>query len=207
VGSTAKGRCWHIARRGDAAVAVNVTKVATAEACDVVRHCRTLKRIYGGFSWILAAWLAALAIVILVAGEPELTKRVSCRIYQRSYAMTVDGDVPVADLVVTKLQAAALAAICAVSSEHVDAASDPNPYTQHLTAYDLARLFNLDPSGKTRDTVADLDGIATNVRGTSLPAQRRQHRALWVAHELTRLGYANEAARFAELADGHPASF
>jgi len=121
--------------------------------------------------------------------------------------MSVDRNLPVVDLVVAKLQSAALAAVCAVSSEHVDAASDPNPYTQHLTAYDLGRLFNFDPSGKTRDTVTELDGIATNVRGTSLPAQRRQYRALWVAHELTRLGYANEATRFTELADGHPASF
>ncbi|RSM75192.1 hypothetical protein DMB66_00025 [Actinoplanes sp. ATCC 53533] len=109
--------------------------------------------------------------------------------------------------IVVQLQAAALAAVCAVVNEHVDARRDPNPYTQQLTAYDLGRLFNFDPSGKTRDTVTDLDGIATNIHGTPPPSQRRQPRALWVAHELTRLGYPHDAARFTALAMEQPLIF
>lgn len=120
--------------------------------------------------------------------------------------MSIDREQAVVSPVVAQLQAAALAAVCAVSSEHVDAGHDPNPHTQQLTAYDLGRLFNFDPSGKSRDTVTDLDGIFTNVQGTSAPAQRRQHRALWVADELNRLGYVNEAARFTELAEDSPIS-
>lgn len=121
--------------------------------------------------------------------------------------MSADRELPPVSPVVVQLQAAALAAVCAVSNDRVDAGRDPNPHTQQLTAYDLGRLFNFDPSGKTRDTVADLDGIATNILGTPPPLQRRQPRALWVAHELTRLGYANEAARFTRLAVDHPISF
>jgi hypothetical protein len=97
-------------------------------------------------------------------------------------------------------QAAALAAICALAGKRVDPARDPNPYTARLTAYDLARLFNHDPSGTMRSTVAGLDDIATIVELTSLPAERRQMRALWLASELTRLGYPDQAARFAQLA-------
>jgi hypothetical protein len=121
--------------------------------------------------------------------------------------MSTNREHPVSSPVVVQLQAAALAAVCAVSNEHADAVRDPNPYTQQLTAYDLGRLFNFDTSGKTRDTVADLDGIATNIHGTPPPSQRRQPRALWVAHELNRLGYAVEAARFTTLAVDHPISF
>jgi hypothetical protein len=121
--------------------------------------------------------------------------------------MSADRELPVVNPVVAQLQAAALAAVCAVANEHVDAARDPNPYTQQLTAYDLGRLFNLDPSGRTRDGVADLDGIATIIHGTPPPSQRRRPRALWIAHELTRLGYPNEAARFTALAVEQPVSF
>jgi hypothetical protein len=123
------------------------------------------------------------------------------------YSMPTDKNPPVVDLAVVQLQAAALAAVCAVSSEHIDAGHDPNPYTHRLTAYDLGRLFNLDPSGKTRDVTTGLDGITTNIHGTSLPPQRREHRALWVAHELTRLGYTTEAALFTTLAEDHPTHF
>ena len=64
------------------------------------------------------------------------------------YSMPTDKNPPVVDVAVVQLQAAALAAVCAVSSEHIDAGHDPNPYTHQLTAYDLGRLFNFDPSAR-----------------------------------------------------------
>jgi len=121
--------------------------------------------------------------------------------------MSADRELPVMSPVVVQLQAAAPAAVCAVANERVEAGRDPNPYTQQLTAYDLGRLFTLDPTGTTRDGVADLDDIATVIHGTPPPSQRRRPRALWVAHELTRLGYPNEAARFTALAVEQPVSF
>lgn len=103
--------------------------------------------------------------------------------------------------VVSELQAAALAAICALTNERVDPAEDPNPYTARLTPYDLARLFNLDPSGTMRSTAISLDDVETVLRQTSLPRERRQMRAMWVATELARLGHQPEAARFEQLAE------
>lgn len=105
----------------------------------------------------------------------------------------------------TELQAGALAAICSLASPHVDPREDPNPVTAELEIFDLARLFNLDPSGRSRDVAVNLQDVATVVRGTLDSPERRARRARWVAAELTRLGYATEAASFAALATWSPA--
>lgn len=98
--------------------------------------------------------------------------------------------------VVDQLRAAALAAITTVDR---DGPADPNPHTRELTAYDLARLFCLGMGD--RDNVArSLGDVAVTVRLTSGPPDRRIARARWVACELTRLGHADQAAQFTELA-------
>jgi hypothetical protein len=98
--------------------------------------------------------------------------------------------------VVDQLRSAALAAITTLDR---DGPADPNPHTCELTAYDLARLFCLGMGD--RDNVArSLDDVAVTVRLTSGPPARRTARARWVAHELTRLGHAELAAQFTELA-------
>jgi hypothetical protein len=107
--------------------------------------------------------------------------------------------------VMTELQAGALAAICSLASPHANPGKDPNPVTAELEVYDLARLFNLDPSERSRDGSAGLEDVATVVRGTLGPAEHRARRARWVAAELTRLGYEAEAASFAALATWEPA--
>jgi hypothetical protein len=108
------------------------------------------------------------------------------------------------DPVVAQLQAAALAAICALSYDAADPAHDPNPHTARLTPYDLARLFSNDPSGRRRHTATTLDDIAGIVRHSRAglveaqeAAMRRRDRSLWVLDELRRLGHHTQAVRFA----------
>jgi hypothetical protein len=105
--------------------------------------------------------------------------------------------------VVAQLQAAALAAICFLTSPRADATDDhPNAHTANLTPYDLAGLFGCDPSAIHHDNIThDLDGLATMVESTSDDPERRRHRALWVAAELRRLGHTADAGRFARLAE------
>jgi hypothetical protein len=105
--------------------------------------------------------------------------------------------------VMTELQAGALAAICALARPHGDPREDPNPVTHELEIYDLARLFNPDPARRSGVAVT-LEDVATVVRGTLGPADRRARRARWVAAELTLLGYEVEAATFAALAEEQP---
>ncbi|MGW4528315.1 hypothetical protein [Amycolatopsis sp. NPDC004378] len=98
--------------------------------------------------------------------------------------------------VLHQLRSAALAAITTVDR---DGPADPNLHTRELTAYDLARLFCLGMGD--RDNVArSLGDVAITVRLTSGPPARRAARARWVAHELTRLGHADQAAQFTALA-------
>jgi hypothetical protein len=103
-----------------------------------------------------------------------------------------------------ELRAAALAAITIADR---DGASDANPHTAELTAYDLARIFC--PAMNDRDHVArTLDGLATTIRLTSgshaRSAPRRQARARWVAWELRRLGDPVRAEFFDQLASRQP---
>jgi len=116
-------------------------------------------------------------------------------------ATTISPQPPPPRRVVCDLQASALAAICTLTTNEVDPARDPNPHTATMTVYDLARLFNLDPSGTSRNSVVELDDIATIIALTSGPPQRRQKRALWVASELRRLGYVDQVSRFEQLAE------
>jgi hypothetical protein len=104
--------------------------------------------------------------------------------------------------VVARLQAAALAAICALTDPYAGPIDGyPNPHTSDLAPYDLTSLFCFEPSGtRCGDVASDLEDVATLVSQTADGAQRRS-RALWIVTELRRLGHATDADRFTHLAE------